>query len=241
MIRLGRLSTWTAGALAALVLSAKPATAANNLSLIQDAGAWAQVVAEGSLGFIDPNLKPFRFWLEGQSRWDGNFAHWYQGMARSAVGYSLTDRATVWFGYTFLPTQQIGKPYVGQQDIWPAFRYVLPTKYGTFMSRTMWETNFIASGSVRQRPRQMFRFLHPLSFEPRLSAIGWDEVFVRVNNTEAGGNAGFDQNRAFAGLGWTFDKHLRAEFGYLNQYLQNTDHTQGTMHHLMMGSLFITF
>ena len=38
-----------------------------------------------------------------------------------------------------------------------------------------------------------------------------------------------------------FDKHLRAEFGYLNQYLQNTDHTQGTMHHLMMGSLFITF
>ena len=50
---------------------------------------------------VDPNLEKARIWLEGQSRWDDNFSHWYQGMARAAVGYSLTDRATIWAGYTY--------------------------------------------------------------------------------------------------------------------------------------------
>ena len=33
-------------------------------------GSWTQVVAEGDLSLIDPRLKPFRLWLEGQSRWN---------------------------------------------------------------------------------------------------------------------------------------------------------------------------
>ncbi|MDD5320790.1 MAG: DUF2490 domain-containing protein [Methylococcales bacterium] len=34
-------------------------------------------------------------------------------------------------------------------------------------------------------------------------------------DTPAGGQSGFDQNRAFAGLGWTFNKSFQAEAGYL--------------------------
>lgn len=57
-------------------------------------------------------------------------------MARTALGYSISDRATIWAGCTFLPTQQINKkgvvqPYKAQQDVWPVFRYVLPTSLGT--------------------------------------------------------------------------------------------------------------
>lgn len=206
-----------------------------------DAGSWAQIVGEGSLGFIDPSLKNGRVWLEGQSRWDNDWQHWYQGMARAALGYSLSDRATVWLGYTFLPTQNVGKPYIAQQDMWPAFRYVLPTDFGTFTFRTMWESNFLRGNAIRERPRQMFRFLHPVALEPRLSVIVWDEIFVRVNSTQWGGKAGFDQNRAFLGLGWTFNPTARVELGYLNQYINDANHVDNTMHHLMMGSLFISF
>lgn len=211
--------------------------------LLQDAGSWLQVVAEGSLKTVDPGLEKGRIWLEGQSRWDDNWNHWYQGMARAAVGYSLSDRATIWAGYTFLPTHNVGKNYVAQQDVWPAFRYVLPTSIGTVTFRTMIETNFLPGNGndVRVRPRQMIRFLHPLEFEPRLSLIAWDEFFIRANSTATGGQSGFDQNRAFAGLGWTFNKSFRAEAGYLNQYLDDATHTNNTMHHLIMGSLYINF
>jgi hypothetical protein len=217
--------------------------AARGDDLLQDAGSWLQIMGEGSLKAIDPSLEKGRLWLEGQSRWDDDWNHWYQGMLRAAVGYSLSDRATVWAGYTWLPTQQLGRPSVSQQDVWPAFRYVLPTDFGTFTFRTMFESNFLPGnhGEVRFRPRQMFRFLHPLEAEPRLSLIAWDEVFVRVNTTPAGGQAGFDQNRAFAGLGWTFNPSVRAEFGYLNQYLDDKNHVNNTMHHLIMGSVFVNF
>jgi hypothetical protein len=87
----------------------------------------------------------------------------------------------------------------------------------------------------------MVRFVHPLEFEPRLSLIVWDEAFVRLNSTAYGGKAGFDQNRAFAGGGWTFNPNLRFELGYMNQYLDNAVHTTSTMQHLIMGSLFINF
>ncbi|WP_318025873.1 DUF2490 domain-containing protein [Methylobacter tundripaludum] len=95
--------------------------------------------------------------------------------------------------------------------------------------------------NVRVRPRQMIRFMHPLEFEPRLSLIIWDEFFIRVNSTPAGVQFGFDQNRAFAGLGWTFNKNFRVESGYLNQYLDDATHTNNIMHHLIMGALFINF
>jgi Protein of unknown function (DUF2490) len=218
-----------------------PALAVDDLDLIQDAGSWAQVVGEGSMKFIDPSLEKGRIWVEGQARTNDNWDHFYQGMVRAAVGYSLSDRATVWAGYTWLPTQNLGHSYVNQQDVWPAFRYVLPTDYGTLTFRTMFESNFLQGNDVRFRPRQMIKFMHPFEFEPRLSLIAWDEFFIRVNSTQFGGKSGFDQNRAFAGLGWTFNKNVRFEGGYMNQYLDDATHTNNTMRHLIMGSVFINF
>lgn len=211
--------------------------------LFHDAGSWLQVVSEGSLKVVDPSLEKMRIWVEGQSRFDDDWNHWYQGMVRTAVGYSLSERATIWAGYTWLPTQNIGKNYASQQDVWPAFRYTLPTDIGSFTFRTMVETNFLPGNGddVRVRPRQMIRFMHPFESEPRLNFIAWDEFFIRVNATHAGGKAGFDQNRAFAGLGWTFNKKFRFEAGYLNQYLDDANHNNSTMRHLIMGSLFINF
>jgi hypothetical protein len=208
---------------------------------LQDGGSWVQGVAEGSLGVVNPSLSKARIWLEGQSRWDDDWQHWYQGMARVAAGYQITDRATIWAGYTWLPTQNLGKASVSQQDVWPAFRYVLPTSIGTFMFRTMIESNFLKGDDVRFRPRQMIKFTHPLDFEPRLSLVAWDEFFIRVNSTQYGGRSGFDQNRAFAGLGWTFNKDVRLEAGYMNQYLDDATHTHNTMHHLIMTSVFFNF
>ncbi|GAB6142067.1 hypothetical protein JCM14076_27960 [Methylosoma difficile] len=222
------------------VMTMSPAAQAVD-DLAQDSGSWLQAVGEGSLKVLDPSLEKGRIWLEGQSRFNNDFDHWYQGMVRTAVGYSLSDRATIWAGYTWLPTQNIGKDLVSQQDVWPAFRYVMPTSMGTLSFRTMVESNFIQGSEVRVRPRQMIKLIHPLDVEPRLSLIAWDEFFVRINSTQYGGQSGFDQNRAFAGLGWTFNKSVRGELGYMNQYLDDNTHNNNTMRHLLMASVFVNF
>lgn len=235
-IEVSRLFQFTTVALALL------ATPGRSTAEVFDSwGSWAQAVGEGNLGFVDPGLQDVRVWLEGQMRWNEDWRHWYQGMARLAMGYSLSDRATVWLGYTYLPTQVQGRPYVAQQDVWPAFRYLLPTEFGTFMFRTMFEANFLRGDDPRYRPRQMIRLLHPFEFEPRLSLVVWDEFFIRVNSTHWGGQAGFDQNRVFLGFGWSFTPGVRTELGYLNQYVEDAKHVNETDNNLIMGSLFVSW
>ena len=188
MVKLDTLKSIVMSVLIATSLSTVQAA-----EMVEDSGAWMQAVAEGSLGVVDPALQKGRIWLEAQSRFDGDWSHWYQGMVRTAIGYSLSDRATIWAGYTFLPSQilrhdangnAIGNgQYRGQQDIWPGFRYVLPTDWGSFTFRSLWESNFIAN-EVRQRPRQMIRFMHPFEFEKRLSFIAWDILYFTSQITE---------------------------------------------------------
>ena len=94
----------------ATMLSSAGMTPADALAddLLQDAGSWLQVVGEGSLNVVDPSLEKGRIWLEGQSRWDDNWNHWYQGVVRAAVGYSLSDRATIWAGPRAISARRAG-------------------------------------------------------------------------------------------------------------------------------------
>lgn len=123
----------------------------------------------------------------------------------------------------------------------PCFADCLTQDGGSFMFRTMWETNFLTSNSIRERPRQMIRFTHPFEAEPRRTAVLWDELFVRATTTPVGGKAGFGQNRAFGGLGWTLNPGFRTEPGYMNQYIENAGRGAATMRHPIMNSLFRNF
>jgi Protein of unknown function (DUF2490) len=237
---------------AQLFLFAGNTQAGTPTTLLEDTGAWFHAVGEGSLKGVSPSLDKVCVWVEGQSGFDQGIDHWYTGLVRVSAGYSITDRLTIWVGYTYTPTQNldynlelkginVNGQLVGQQDFWPAFRYILPTGSGIFIFRTMWESNFGLGSKVRERPRQLIKFIHPLEFEPRLSLIAWNEVFYRINSTNWGGKSGFDQNRAFAGFGWTFNSNIRIELGYMNQNLSGSNHTNSTVHHLGMTSVFVDF
>ncbi len=165
--------------------------------------------------------------MEARVHEDNNFGTVYGGLLRAALGYQLTDRITVWQGYGFDPTVQTnyGLSYVAQQESFQAFRYVLPlNNLMNVTFRTMIEESFLPSNGnqIRYRPRQMVRYVKSFEFEPRLSFIFWDEVFVTINTTPAGGKAGFNQNRGFIGAGWVLNEFVRFEGGYMNQYLEST-------------------
>ncbi len=111
-----------------------------------------------------------------------------------------------------------------------------------FHSRTRLEQRwFNSDGDTGWRFRQFLRIVRPLAPGSRWAVRVWDEVFLPLNDTDWGARAGFGQNRAFAGLGYTFDweRNYTLEFGYLNQFInrRNTD----LMNHIVSLQLILSF
>ncbi|MCC7123722.1 MAG: DUF2490 domain-containing protein, partial [Acidobacteria bacterium] len=65
------------------------------------------------------------------------------------------------------------------------------------------------------RVRAMGRFVRPISADRRWLAVGWDEYFVTLDETDRGPWQGVDQNRLFAGVLRQFTPKIGFEFGYL--------------------------
>lgn len=218
---------------------------ANVSPVIVDAtGFWTQVVAEGNLSGLDSSLGKVRAWVEGQGRFNNgnpNYnMNWYQSMARAALGYGITDRLTFWTGYTYLPTQNYDKPFIGEQDVWPALRYVIPTQIGTITLREMVEVRYAGGDTPGVRPRTLVRLLHPFDFEPRLGLLVWDEAFFNANNVPSLQNlglSGFNQNRAFVGMAWTFNQNVRTEFGYMDLIVNTSKPTDPVSHYKNLNAI----
>jgi hypothetical protein len=223
---------------------------ATSTEITQAAGFWTQAIAEGNLSEFSENLSSVRLWLEGQARFNNanpmSNMNWYQGMARTALGYAMTDRLTLWAGYTYLPTENHGQGYIGEQDVWPAVRYIFPSSVGSFTFREMVENRFVRGDVPGIRSRTLLKLIHPFEFEPRMGFVVWDEAFFNINNDPNNpllGYSGFNQNRAFVGLSWTFDQNIRAEFGYMNQMVNKTkpsdaDQTYGSLN-AVSASVFV--
>jgi len=210
---------------------------------VEDFQSWDALMAQGSFAPLNQVLKNWRWWFEGQARFYADADKFGQGMIRPGLGYALTPTASVWLGYAWLPTHPVGKAAFDEHRIWQQFSWSLPTDLGTLSTRSRLEQRFTDTGSqTGWRFRQLVKFVYPLHFEPRLSLVAFDEFFVNLNNTDWNAHAGFDQNRAFAGLGWNFDagKHYRAEVGYLNQYIQ-AERAADKMNHVLSATLFVNY
>lgn len=206
----------------------------------QDFQTWTNITANGSFGLLDPNLKDFRFWLEGQGRFGNDSTTLSQGMVRPGLGYSVSKTASVWLGYAFIPTMD---PFTANEfnenRIWQQFLWTPQTPLGPLTSRTRFEQRFTTAPDVAYRFRQMFRLAYPLGFASGFMLVGWEEYFVNINSTGTF-KSGFDQNRVFVGVGYNVDENIRTEIGYMNQYI-NKDATDDFISHVLSMSLFLNY
>jgi len=208
----------------------------------EDFQTWGSVTAIGNFDVLNPKLKNFKYWLEGQGRFGNDTSTFSQGILRTGLGFDLNKNTSIWLGYAWIPTDEpFTKNSFDENRIWQQLLWNKKYAFASVMSRSRLEQRFVPTGSdVGWRVRQMFKASIPLSFAPSFSLVASEEIFINLNNTNWGANDGFDQNRIFAGIGFNFDKNTKTEIGYMNQYIHKAT-GQDQMNHLLSVNLFLTF
>lgn len=215
---------------------------------VEDFQTWGNITAIGNFKSDHPILKNIKYWVEGQGRFGDNSSRFSQSIVRPGIGYDLNEKTSVWVGYAWVPTSRpfAARSPFNEHRIWQQLLWSDKYSFGKIMSRTRFEQRFFdipGSSDVAYRYRQLFKISFPMVFiSPDVSFILANEIFVNFNNTDSGIRNGFDQNRAFAGIGYQFSKIATGEIGYMNQYVNKPDSPRpDQMQHILSVNLFLNF
>jgi|CXWL01.1.fsa_nt_gi hypothetical protein len=221
-------------------------------STVDDFQVWGNTTAQGSLALINPELKKFRFWMEGQGRFGNDASQFSQGIIRPGVGYSVTDKMSVWLGYAWVPTEQ---PFTinsfNENRIWQQALWADNFSFGRLTWRSRFEERFFdhnapdpGNNNVAYRFRQLIKLAIPLPFiSPNFSFVVQDELFINMTTPHQGFiTQGFDQNRAFVGAAYRFNPIVTGEIGYMNLLVNRPYNPRpDMMGHVLAINLFLNF
>jgi len=201
----------------------------------EDLRLWQSVIAEG---YINQDL---RWYAEIQGRWKDDINHFDQALFRPAINYALSDKSTLWLGYSYVDTKTAnGHTY--EDRWWQQFQYVSKHNDVTWLSRTRLEQRNLDYGdSTSNRVRQQLRASWPINGADNFSYLVWDEFFWNMNDTRWAGDSGFNQNRLFTGIMWKYSNKSRLEIGYLNQYINGNNGKPDQLNHTISSTFFIGF
>lgn len=154
-----------------------------------------------------------RLYMEAQPRLGSNYSHISQLLIRPAIGYQVSPKLSLWLGYGYTPA--FTPKFTNEHRIFQ--QVLIEDKFpGLNMSnRTRLEERSIAgAGGTSLRLRHQLRISKPLDARRRWAIVGFDEIFINLNDTPSGPESGFDQNRAYIGVAHQVNPTLRLELGY---------------------------
>jgi hypothetical protein len=252
-----RVPRLAASLIGAAVFALAPARAAAANPPEPDFQLWDQVYLDGNL---DPWVKGLRINADLQVRRlnaplnyvrdpDGNIEGSRQNpntllILRPAVGYSWAPWGVASLGYAWTP-DYFDDPAVARARNFDEhrifeqfdFRWGIPGRLA-LSTRVRFEQRARAkgpgSGEWAFRYRQQFRLAFNFIQDQPWQLIVWDEPFVHLNSTNFPSEPGFDNNRAFVGIGYDA-KSLRVEVGYLNQYVRRFSDPHQLNHALLLN------
>ena len=185
--------------------------------------------------------------LRTADHWDGvrNFlfrpgvTHYINKNSNATVGYLLTT--------TNLKNTGAADHTLTEHRIWEQYIYTHKIKPVYMQHRFRLEQRFMetATGDAfSQRFRYFFRAILPvLDAKERFVAGPFvalqNELFFNVQNREQLNGKLFDQNRAYAALGYRFNKRFDMEAGYLNQSINGR--TANTSNHAAQLAFYTRF
>ncbi len=221
-----------AGFIAGCLLWA-PAVCFGGSEPIQDFRLWTPVYVNF------PISGPVKGYLEANPRFSDDASQIDQLLLRPAIGYQLTPTISLWQGYAWVANYQPN--YTQEHRIFQQLIY--NNKFSTFtlFSRSRLEERWIQHAiGTAVRARTMLRGTFPLPKSPSLAIVVYDEIFVNLNTIRRGPAAGFDQNRFFLGLNYTFSPNLNVDAGYQLQIINTPlSGTVNQANHILLLQFFI--
>ena len=146
-------------------------------------------------------------------------ANFFQLLPRVGLNYKIDDNSMVTAGYAWIPTQpDLGEGLDGdlvtENRIWQQF--ILRNKINNikFRHRYRLEQRWVKQNDVtsyKNRARYMLSAKVPLSKNESspLFLFIYDEIFLHIDDNP------FNQNRLYGALGYTVNKNMNIQAGYL--------------------------
>lgn len=186
---------------------------------------------------------PWLYYLELQPRVGPRDS---QAILRSAFGYSPLKGLSLWVGYAWIPQAEYGAEPLLQLNegrLYQQLSYDHSLGPLRLSDRLRLEQRFLAAApsGVSWRIRNQVRGAWGLGSERRVSLILADELFFDLNTVPGGPQAGFDQNRAFLGVGLKLTDSFTLEVGYLNVFNRRPGADADVMLHILSTSTSFSF
>ena len=210
----------------------------------QDFRLWAPVF------LTVPLSTSFLGYAEVNPRFGDDVSQLDQLILRTAVGYKLDDRWSVWQGYAWNTVYYRGNDqpdFNGEQRLYQQLSYtdkfslLESFPFVKILSRTRLEERWIQHVSdTAFRARTMIRVDVPLPMFPSWSFVTFDEIFVNLNGVSGGPEGGFDQNRFFIGFNKEFMKQVSVDLGYQMQITNSrSDEFTNEINNCILLNVFI--
>lgn len=170
---------------------------------------------------------------------------------RPGVTYFINKNSNATAGYlltnTYLTNDGAESTTLTEHRIWEQYIHTHRIQALYAQHRFRLEQRFIETvgGDVfSQRFRYFFRVVLPVLSKAETFVEGpfvalQNELFFNVQNNEALNGKFFDQNRAYAAIGYRFSKYFDIEAGYLNQFLNGG--SRNTNNHALQLAFYTRF
>jgi hypothetical protein len=199
-----------------VVLAAAAALYGSSSALARDdAQLWTTGSATVKLG------DRFRLSEEVTTRFSDNRNGLYELEINTLLGYRLTDKVTVWAGYTHDPNYAAGNFTVMERRAREQITVDDLAKIGrgTLSARLRveqrWRDGIDGTG---WRVRPYVKFSLPLKSGGKTALVLSHESFVNLNSTSFQRVDGYDRMRNLVAISTPITKAVKAEIGYLNQH-----------------------
>ncbi|MEM9353715.1 MAG: DUF2490 domain-containing protein [Planctomycetota bacterium] len=225
----------------AIVCTALAFPVCSHAQTLDDAGLWFAAFGNGKLSPFSDKPSRLRWWLDAHYRLRDDTDGFNQSILRPGLGYEFAENQALWVGYAWIRTSPVAGDDIDEHRLWQQWTAAPSWGDYRFLHRSRFEQRWFedVSDDVALRWRQLFRTQRVLTSSPEWSLIGWDEAFFHLNDTDRI-RSGFDQNRAFLGVGYRrkADAPIRTEIGYLNQFI-NLQGGVDRMNHILSVNFFL--
>ncbi|MGK6352449.1 DUF2490 domain-containing protein [Parapedobacter sp. DT-150] len=163
-------------------------------------------------------------------------------LVRSGINYHVNTQQTASLGYaTTLVTNELqaNGPRITEHRIWQQYVINSPVLSIPVQHRFRLEQRFLKrpdETAFAKRARYFIRGIIPISqplkapFHRGVYMSFQNELFFNIHNQKALNGRLFDQNRAYASLGFRFSGKYDLEAGYMNQFLLRNTTSNGIIH-----------